>query len=511
MASAMNELESCFGVIGTPLPDIDVEAVVRMILEHHRRLQMEEYTQGEAQLAATILNVTKNERATAGLLMHYHTRLQPYRADDKKMLLNDLLVLSDIMTKSLPDLCTHLNAGGVDAVDLADVVGSWCLALFASYFPSYTVLRTLDLMLFETHDCVIAVAFGILKVMKSYILSNTKEVFVTLTNMPNFTSDTEVDAAFKCAYEMLQNEHKYIAQLRREKDWAKALVRPGPLRFVPHVGDPNAEPPPAPAEPESKRGNAMPRGTSQKVIVAKDEKKETSRETVDQPIDYLELPDVIFGLEKMRGKIADPHISRLIEEASREIRKQHEAIVSLKVDLKEHHETTPGSDASSIASSESASDDDEVASPRAGTTLALPTSPTHKHKLPEGTVRHSKLFQYQQFPCLYMEGYLLKARKHGRTPQELTASVVHRRFFVLQGSFLTYFKSHRSSKPPRDMSVALRGRQVRQLPPNTSKLGFGFAISNLGATGDLYLLFAGTADERNVWMQVLIAASEAAE
>jgi len=506
VASVMSELESCvIAGVSTALQDIDVEAVQRLVLEHHRRLQLEVYAQGTAQLAATILTVTKNERATAGLLAHYHTRLQPYRADDRKLLLNDLLVLSDVMMQLLPDLCEHMNKGGFDAVDLSDIVGSWCLALFASYFPSYTVLRTLDLMLFETHECVLAVAFGIMKAMKGVLLlSAGEDIFTALTNIPHIMEDSEVDLAFKFAHEMIQNEHKRMALLRKDKDWARCLEHAGPLRFYDGVGNPAAPVPSQPDPFESKR-SPLPRGTSQKVLVS----KETKTEGDDDDGQEKDMPEIIFGLEKMRGKIADPNISRLVEEASREIRRQHEAILTLQMDLKEQ-QTTAGSDVSSVASSDEDSGSDEDFTTPTGRHLESPHG--RERKLPDGVVKHSKLFQYQQFPCLYMEGYLLKLRKRNRRPEEaLAPGALHRRFFVLHGAYLTYFKSHRSPKPPHDLSVAMKGRDVKLLNPCPPKLGFGFVITDIGGRGELYVLVASTADELNVWMQVLAAAAESAD
>ena len=118
--------------------------------------------------------------------------------------------------------------------------------------------------------------------------------------------------------------------------------------------------------------------------------------------------------------------------------------------------------------------------------------------------------QHQQFPCLYMEGYLLKARRKGifkRRGATGLFGTLHRRFFVLQGSFLTYFKSHRNSKPSRDLSADMRGRTITKLDKH--EFGkYGFQVSELGSSECMYLLFASNADERNVWVQVLQAAAE---
>ena len=61
-----------------------------------------------------------------------------------------------------------------------------------------------------------------------------------------------------------------------------------------------------------------------------------------------------------------------------------------------------------------------------------------------GVIRYSDLLEYQGFPCLCMQGYLNKSRAPSKLFQRKGSTGffgnLHRRFFVLQGSFLTYFK-----------------------------------------------------------------------
>jgi len=81
-----------------------------------------------------------------------------------------------------------------------------------------------------------------------------------------------------------------------------------------------------------------------------------------------------------------------------------------------------------------------------------------------------------------------------------------RRFFIIQGAFLTYFKSHRDKKPSKDFSVDVRGRTI--IAVDNHKYGpFGLQINNY-KNEVLFLLFASDGNVRNVWLDVLQRAAK---
>jgi hypothetical protein len=125
-------------------------------------------------------------------------------------------------------------------------------------------------------------------------------------------------------------------------------------------------------------------------------------------------------------------------------------------------------------------------------------------------IRYSELMEYQEFPCVYMEGYLMKSRAPSRIFKRRNSAGffgnLHRRFFVLQGHFLTYFKSHQQKKPTKDVSVDMRGRRVTLLK-NHEFGPFAFQVDSVKDSGPLYLLFASNAAVRDAWIRVLTAAS----
>jgi hypothetical protein len=267
--------------------------------------------------------------------------------------------------------------------------------------------------------------------------------------------------------------------------------------------------------------------------------------------------DLVMRLQRIKDATLDDDLRALVAETQRELRRQqdsllasHEEVARLREKLEQQSGALDESSAESSWSS-AASDGEDADAPDAeekrpaaaaaaatasgkdGESKSRPTSGNldtpHRRRrstmvgagagagaggsdapLPKGLVPYSKLFQYQQFPCLYMEGYLLKARSHGSNAKAGSVfGKLHNRFFVLQGSFLTYFKTHRANRPANDVSVDLRGRLVTRVDKH--KLGkYGFEISEVENRSEcMYVLFAQDSDERNVWMQVLQAASEA--
>jgi hypothetical protein len=97
--------------------------------------------------------------------------------------------------------------------------------------------------------------------------------------------------------------------------------------------------------------------------------------------------------------------------------------------------------------------------------------------------------------------------RHGRADANSASTglfgALRKRYFKLQGSFLSYFKSHSHSKPCKDLAVDLRGRVVTKI---SARLGrFGVRIDSYDGSL-LYLLFADCAQDQQRWIKCLAAA-----
>jgi hypothetical protein len=102
-----------------------------------------------------------------------------------------------------------------------------------------------------------------------------------------------------------------------------------------------------------------------------------------------------------------------------------------------------------------------------------------------------------------MQGYLMRVR-HGRAEANSASTGVfgalRKRYFKLQGSFLSYFKSHSHSKPCKDLAVDLRGRVVTKTSVSLGR--FGVRIDSYDGSL-LYLLFADTVHDQERWVECL--------
>ena len=193
------------------------------------------------------------------------------------------------------------------------------------------------------------------------------------------------------------------------------------------------------------------------------------------------------------------------------------------------------------------------------TTTPLP-APFLPAKLPSTpTIRYTDLPDYTSYPCTHMEGYLLKSRQADKFIHRNTSSrpprgggvagggtlggglfgvSLHRRLFVLEGEWLSYWKGRREGKPARDECLCVRWCWVEEMSEKEfGQWGFGFEIrmrtkgpappagtasSSSGkaggggggggvvvpATEPMFVLFANSAKERQVWMDVLKRATQ---
>jgi len=506
------------GVAPPQLKDSDIVIVQRIILASAARNQREEYESGSAILVATLLSVVQDEMTAAALYEYILSQMERYRADEWKKMHTDVLVLADLMWQDLPQLAQHLNQCGFDVVDLRDISSNWMQGIFANLFSTVAVTRLLDIFLFEGPESLIGFTFGVFKVLMQQVIErDVEDLFRFISDIPYGLSERQIEDALRYGYEAIRVGAKRIAELRAEKDWPSSLGSAGPIRFAKGVGN---------------TAVAFVREDSLRDIPAvaaspeEDSKGENKAESKLHVVVQTDVDDVLARLEKQRSATLDQNLRKLLEDAAKELQRlgtstngtmEREKHASVRSD-RDHDSGDISSVESSISSAASGQDSEVPRDSEADGSSTDPVAdlrarrkPPKKEMAIKGTVKYSKLFQYQQFPCLYMEGYLLKARRSSsffkRNSSTGLFGNLHRRFFVLQGAFLTYFKSHRNNTPSKDLSVDMHGRTITRIDKH--KFGkFGFEISEKDSDVCLYLLFASNADERNVWVQVLNAATE---
>jgi hypothetical protein len=122
----------------------------------------------------------------------------------------------------------------------------------------------------------------------------------------------------------------------------------------------------------------------------------------------------------------------------------------------------------------------------------------HSFALHDHWISFSNIYEQMDFPCVYMEGYLLKLTRSGM----FNKLNLNRRWFVLKGRFLTYFKSHLHTKPQKDRCVDLRGCIVTPI----NKHPKGEFVFEVASKTHKFLLFATDQKEMSKWMIALRAA-----
>jgi hypothetical protein len=296
-----------------------------------------------------------------------------------------------------------------------------------------------------------------------------------------------------------------------------ALESYGALQFVKGVGGPEMPKIPVPRVLSSPRSPKFEHSEPSPDNKSSGLNPDSTRNAVMQD---NTVQRVIASLEK--AEVKDAAMKKLLDDARAELLKQSKKISQLETDghkdgrSSPHEEDLMGRERKSTGGNKGDSIPltmqlHSLADQKDGSAALLLQHPSERRVLTKkpppksGVIRYSELLDYQEFPCIYMEGYLMKSRAPSKLFKRRKSSGffgnLHRRFFVLQGSFLTYFKSHQYKKPSKDISIDMRGRQVVLLK-NHEFGPFAFQINSFN-NSCLYLLFASNAHVRDTWVKVL--------
>lgn len=157
-----------------------------------------------------------------------------------------------------------------------------------------------------------------------------------------------------------------------------------------------------------------------------------------------------------------------------------------------------------------ASDDDRYSQKHGHNDLPVATTPRSTSISAGLAIRPTDYLQYQRFPCVTMEGYLEKAALTTFSAVARKGKGKHRldkRYFVLEGKFLTYHTSHTTKhKACKDIVHSVQGAQIAVPGRATGNIAaYGFELSRNGEL--LFLLFASCEEKKDMWVRVLKAAT----
>ena len=555
----------------------DVRAVLRMDAAFNHRTA---YIDGYAQLAARLLALHNNDtRVTFATLQAINQQLKPLQAS-RLNLRNDALTLASLLTRDAPDLTAYFNSVGLDVCDLSDLMLGWLPAAYGlGGWPMELVLRVVDVLLLDSVGCayLFSVLYGVLRVHSKALQQQSADgIFQYLVDLPAAMSKQQVNEAFVFAYKQVRSKSDQVSAERRKRDWLRTVERQGPILFSADVGDVSVTVKDAPSSTNGmtgrdvsklsvasagNSGNSSPSlsavGTPVSGVrtLAQDASASSNKRPPPIPPGMLStvasaassaapspthtgtatLAAPVAVIDKLRAAAKESDINKM-----RALLQQIEQQLTPPPPMSATHSPNPS-----------------VSTPTAFTTpsaVLAPWSPLPAFppaKLPSSaTIRYSDLPEYQSWPCTQLEGYLLKSRqadkfinrniakKSSGSGGTLTGGLfgvsLHRRLFVLEGEWLSYWKGRREGKPARDECLCVRWCWVEEMSEKEfGQWGFGFEIrmrtkgpipslssgngtkqqaagmsAVVPATEPMFVLFANSAKERQMWMDVLKRATQ---
>lgn len=469
------------------------------------------FHEGCGQLTLRLLQILDDDDLVLQTLSVISKRLQTWWDGDVQELRIELLVIGSLLSRDCPDLVCHLNSEKFDIVDLLEVTSVWassCMALSSLLEVTETAVC---IVLLDSRVHLVGLVYGLLRLFESDIrLLRGESLFHFIASLPSRLQSDSFSEVVQIAYHYYRSPVGTIATLRASKDWERCMAIPGTVLFSEDVGTAAATAAHAARQQTVTRPPVVPEAPKPSPPVSAREETFSASNDIDtllQKTRSLKLSSVAAQLAAARENAAN-------------------AAAAAAAATQEQTPSPLLTDEEYAAGEGEAGMDDDMSTARSGgerksgektmhlqqaVMLLHPSDSTTEKKMPpsSGLIRFSELMDYQSVPCLYMEGYLMKSRSPSRLFRRRNTSGffgnLHRRFFVLQGNFLTYFKSHLYKKPSKDVSVDMRGRVVVPLP-NHDLGAHGFQINTY--TGEcMYMLFAASAEMKDLWVRVLHAAS----
>jgi hypothetical protein len=343
-------------------------------------------------------------------------------------------------------------------------------------------------------------------------------------SIPEILSKNKLDRIFKVGFDLFLN-FSSLRDLRSSKDWLGVIQKPGVPTFVIDVGGDGRFPK---TELESRlsvskvSSSSIPKFDPSALKSDSDSDENERRvDTFSRQISSIEIRkediDVLpkHLAEKVQKVVNDSYILKgQIDEVQKDLRDRAYRINRLENELERMEARLQGnvdlsSPSISTVKSKVPQLDKFINEKRALEYGVLDLSREDRKvadeefkydsfQLNDFKYLFSTVYEQLSFPCVCMEGYLSKLSK----ATLFGGRQLNKRWFILKGRFLTYFKSHLHSKPQKDRVADVLGWKVVTIT-NHSKGSFAFELSGPGAA---YLLFADDGKELSQWLIALRAA-----
>lgn len=545
---------------------------------------------GHAHLTLALLTATNtNTRLTFALLqsLSHAMKSRHNNSHGHGHSHSDGLVMASMIAANDSVLAQSLNAMEFDVVDLCEILSLYTSCCYANTNSLSLTQRAIDIVLFDRdgYQNLYACYYGLLLLKSKEIQSqNVETIFDYLIELPGQCNDSEIGQACQLGYHQLRKPSEMIGRERGRRLWSNVLDQSGAIQFVPSVGLPTTTTTTTTTTNNnnnnnnenasvSGRGGVSSRGSE--VTMTFDLKdlssdnntqQRTSNTIITSGSSIIVSPNTVTAnictgagtnnitditlidrlMEAEQSKVSSQQLTELIHAARQQLQhyqsqSQSQPAVQQRRQLSISLVQPFSSNTTSpIYSAENSVNDGPATNTPDTSAIALSQS---QARLPSSPlIKYSDIEKYQSFPCIYMRGYLLKSRQalkfYSKTLNKsslsnLFGSNLTRRYFILNGSFLTYFKSHTVLKPSHDESLDIRQCQIEEInDKNFLQFGFGFEIkikvkstsgkdkdkkgkkeaksggSDSGTSGGdhcepLLVLFASNENDRSTWVHLL--------
>eukprot|EP00466_Bigelowiella_natans_P009199 jgi/Bigna1/88773/estExt_fgenesh1_pg.C_380016 len=473
---------------------------VGMLVQCHTEMEDSEntesdYTPGVVQIMARIVDALgdnpRNDHKLLGVFSKLGKCMRAYSSSTagKGGVKNQLALLLSMMRENSRRLCNHFDQLGIDIMDLVTIVELWVTTLFSEHFPEDLSLQAMDIVMVDGTTNLIWIVYGILKTYESKLISITesKRLFDALTEIPtDVMRNGNVKGIMSASVQAMEKFKQQRSEIKESQQsqcstWEDEVGRKGKLDFIPSSDE---------TVTTNNTGTSTSKSDSKNQhdaalgLVNEGSGDEGTSEDRMKIVDTLEL----------LAKTSDPICKRALEQALDELRaydsNRFRADTTFSTGSSKHHHHQQQQQQHRESKGNSSNPESR------GSTL----DSVQREAIAKGFVPYSQLYQYQDFPCLYMEGYLQKPRSN---------STLHKRFFVLHGSYLTHFRSHKHRRSSRDVAACVRGATIKAVEDSQlAKHGLEITLSS-GTT--LHTLFAEDSQIQKVWIRVLHAASKSDE
>jgi len=586
--STQNQILTQISLLDENLSPAFIEEIKNILFQdavfNHRTI----FISGFTELTLFIQEYCHDNKLTFSLLQSINSILKLNRFNDLiSIIKNDVLIINYLLCINEPLLIESLNSFEFDLFDIYEIFYLFYPSCFAATKGKYFTMKMIDILLFdkEAINYLFAPFYGLLIVKKKEILEqNVETIFDFLIDLPVTSSQKEIDEAFRIGYNFIRKQNDLITQEKSKRNWTNILEIQGIVLFHKDAGLTIVNNKNESNIGENEQLNQINQTKHDKsdsgsmTFDLKDlsmdnnnndqakQLNDSNNKNISSSSNIIISPNINNNDSSTSSTSDSSLITRLLDAEQNKINPSQltELIHSARQQLefyqqkeKEKEKTTHQRQASAsiitaftsattspIYSTENSvnerntnNNNNDLQIPSSSSTNN-PSSTSSSSRFPSTPlIKYSDINDYQSFPCLYMRGYLLKSRQASKfyskhtvnksTLSNLFGSNLTRRYFILNGSFLTYFKSHTQLKPSRDESLDIRQCQIEEInEKNFEQFGFGFEIkikikneknnkkdkkdkNNINNNNNneqyepLLVLFASNENDRKTWVHLL--------